>query len=276
MKKTSAIALIGIIFMGLFSFLRKGGKVETTPISAILGMVLLEEPNSMEIKNVIAELRNKWELYVDDTESDNETSVLVINDYKIAIGNMPMPIPGDEIKDNAEYNYFWKNGVEEAPKHKGHIILSLMNGGKNPVQENILYSKVASSILNNSKSIGIYIGGRSLVLKKEFYNSNVEIMTENDLPLYNWIYFGLRTRNEKQSVYTYGLSDFGKSEMEIIDSEHSLEELNSIMFDLAHYVIANNVILKHGETIGVSAEQKLKITESKGVYLDGKTLKIEY
>ena len=251
-------------------------KEAKAPISTILGMVLLEEPNSMEIENVVKELRNKWGLKVDDTESDKETSVLLINNYKIAIGNMPMAIPGDEIRENAEYNYFWENGVNEAPKHKGHIILSLMNGGKNPVQENILYTKVASSILNNSKSTGIYIGGRSLVLKKDFYNSNVEIMTENDLPLYNWIYFGMRTRQGKNSVYTYGLSDFGKMEMEIIDSKHPLVELNSLMFDLAHYVIANDVTLKSGETIGVSEEQKLKITESNGVYLDERTLKIEY
>lgn len=64
--------------------------------------------------------------------------------------------------------------------------------------------------------------------------------------------------------------------MEIIDSSNSLEELSEIMFNMAHYVIAADVTLKHGETIGVSAGQKLKITESKGKYVDGNTLKIKY
>ncbi|MCH5715516.1 DUF4261 domain-containing protein [Niabella hibiscisoli] len=102
------------------------------------------------------------------------------------------------------------------------------------------------------------------------------MMSEEDLPLYNWICFGLRKERGKQSVYTYGLADFGKQEMEIIDSEKSLEELNEMMFNLAHYVIAYDVILKDGETIGVSAEQKLKITESEGKFTAGKTFKIEY
>lgn len=276
MKKLLTIILIGILSMGIFSFLKKEKKTESNTNMTILGMILLEEPNSLEIEKVISELKNKWNLKIGDEETSNETSVLDINGYRVAIANMPVPIPTEEVTSTAEYNYFWENGVEETSNHKGHIILSIMNAGKKPVQENILFSQIASAILNNSKAIGIYIGGRTLVLKKDFYQANVEMMSEEDLPLYNWIYFGLRKENGKQSVYTYGLADFGKKEMEIIDSEYSLEELNEMMFNLAHYVIAYDVALKDGETIGLSAEQKLKISESKGRFLEGKILKIEY
>ncbi|RCW90845.1 DUF4261 domain-containing protein [Winogradskyella arenosi] len=130
--------------------------------------------------------------------------------------------------------------------------------------------------MNNSKAIGIYIGGRTLVLKKDFYQANVEMMSKEDLPLYNWIYFGLRKENGKQSVYTYGLADFGKMEMEIVEFEKAIEELNEMIFNLSHYVIAHDVTLKDGETTGISAEQKLRISQSKGKFLEGKTLKIKY
>ena len=83
-------------------------------------------------------------------------------------------------------------------------------------------------------------------------------MTEEDFPLHIWIYFGLRQEKEKQSIYTYGLKEFGKKELEILNSDHSLGELSEMMFNLAHYVIGYNVVLKHGETIGITAEQKLK------------------
>ncbi len=211
-----------------------------------------------------------------DKEVGDDASVLEIEGYKIAIGNMDVPIPGDEIKTTAEYNYFWKNGIEEATKHRGHIIVSILNAGINPIIENLLFSKVASSILNNSKAIGVYIGGRTLLLKKDFYQYNVEEMSEGNLPLYIWIYFGMRNEDDKYSIYTYGLSNFNKEEMEIINSIRPLNELSEMMFNLVHYVIASNVPLKNGETIGISAEQKLKITESKGKYLDGNTFKIEY
>ena len=259
--------------MGLFSFKNKRNSNTTKPI---LGMILLEDANSMQIDKVVDELRDKWELSVDDKESDKEISILVIDNYSIAIANMPMPIPRDEIKSTAEYNYYWQDGVKEATKHRGHVILSIMDAGKNPVKENILFNKVAAAILNNSKALGVYIGGRTLLIKKDFYLANTDMMSEQDLPLYNWIYFGIRQEKGKQSIYTYGLADFNKHEMEIINSNKSLEELSEIMFNMAHYVIASDVTLKDGETIGMSATQKLEISYSKGKYLDGNTLKIKY
>ena len=276
MKKSVLIVINVILAVGLFSFIKREPKVEANKHSMILGMVLLEDPNSFSVSQVVTDLRNRWQLKVDDTESGDEASVLVIDGYKVAIGNMPVPIPGDEIRQTAQYNYLWPDGEQEAVKHKAHLIVSLMSAGKDPIAENLLFNKVISSILNQSKSLGVYVGGRSLLLSKAFYLANTETMSREDLPLYNWVYFGLRSENGKQSVYTYGLADFNKKEMEIIDSPHSLEELSGMMFNMAHYVIAHDVTLQHGETIGISAEQKLKITESKGKYLEGNTLKIKY
>jgi hypothetical protein len=274
MKKVLILILTGIVIMGLFSFLSKEKKSETS--KNILGMILLEEPNSLDIKKVVSELREKWNLKVDDKESSNETSVLEINGYKVAIANMNVAIPGDEIETTAEYNYLWKNAKEEATKHSGHIILSIMNAGKNPVEENKLYTKIASSVLNNSKSIGIYIGGRTLLLKKDFYQSLTNEMSDESLPLYNWIYFGLRTENGKNSMYTYGLTDFNKTEIEIIETTDSREEINEMMLNLVNYILVSDVTLKNGETIGFTEEQKLKITISKGKFIDGKTIKVEF
>lgn len=265
-----------MLSLGLFSFIKKDKKKTTNSSSVILGMVLLEDSNSFDLKKTVNELRTKWKLKVDESESDDKASVLLIDDYRIVIANIAAPIPGKEVENAAEYNYFWKNGAHETSKHKAHIVVSIMNAGKNPVKENVLYSKIASAVMNNSSSLGIYIGGRTLVLKKDFYLANVEMMTEEDLPLYNWIYFGIKQLNGKQSVYTYGLSDFGKMEMEIIDSNKSIQEINEMMFNITHYVIAYNVTLRDGETIGLSAEQKLKISESKGKFLGGNTLKIEF
>lgn len=262
--------------MGLFSFLKKDKKTESNTNSTILGMVLLEAPNSFDLTGTVNELKTKWKLKVNDNDPNDKAAVLAIGDYSVAVANIPAPIPKGEVEKTAEYNYFWENGIKETSKHKGHIVLSIINAGKNTVQENLLYSKIASAVMNNSKAIGIYIGGRTLVLKKDFYQANVEMMSKEDLPLYNWIYFGLRKENGKQSVYTYGLADFGKMEMEIVEFEKAIEELNEMIFNLSHYVIAHDVTLKDGETTGISAEQKLRISQSKGKFLEGKTLKIKY
>jgi len=275
-KKLITLSIL-FISMGLFSFSKKDKIQEKTSTSAILGMVLLEEAHPLDINKIVSELEAQWSLTAKkESESTGETAIIEIDEYRIAIGLIEAPIPTDEAIIAAQYNFFWKNGVDAVKKHKAHLILSVMNAGQNSIEENILFSKVASTVLSNSKSIGIYIGARSLAIEKDFYVASVKNMSTDDLPLYIWIYFGLRGENEKQSVYTYGLKDFGKKEMEILNSNKDHGELSDLMYNLSHYVIAQNVELKDGETIGFSTEQKLKISESKGVFLDGTTLKIEY
>ena len=84
------------------------------------------------------------------------------------------------------------------------------------------------------------------------------------------------SENEKQSIYTYGIADFGKMEMEVLDSEHTMSELSEMTYNLAHYVISSDVTLNDGETMGISSTQKIKLSISKGKYLDSDTIKIEY
>ncbi len=263
--------------MGLFSFSKKEKIQENRSNSPILGMVLLKEAHPLDISKVVTELETQWGLTVkEESENSGETAIIEIDEYRIAVGLIAAPIPTDEAITAAQYNFFWDNGADQVKKHKAHLILSILNAGENAVRENILFSKVASTILSNSKSIGIYIGARSLAIEKDFYIASVQNMSTEDLPLYIWLYFGLTGENEKRSVYTYGLKDFGKKEMEILNSTKGHGELSDLIYNLAHYVIGHNVALKDGETIGFSAEQKLKISESKGVFLDGTTFKIEY
>lgn len=274
MKKILILIFSVIVIMGLFSFFDKEKKSESSKI--ILGMILLDEPNSCNIKAVVAELREKWNLKVDDKETSNETSVIEIDGYKIAIANMNIAIPGNEIETTAEYNYLWENCKEEASKHKGHIILSIIDAGKNPLEENKLFTKIVSSVLNNCKSIGVYIGGRTLLLKKDFYQALTQEMSDDNLPLYNWIYFGIRTKNGLNSMYTYGLADFNRTEIEILNTKHSIEETNEVMLNLVNYILVSDITLKNGETIGFTEEQKLKITISKGQFIEGKSIKVEF
>lgn len=280
----AAISLfIGYQLMGLLMASKKQAVAQpsqtpepSAPVRLLLGMVLLEEPNSLNLEGFFTELKDRWHLDIKNTDAKDHIAVFDANGYDIAVAHMPFPVPGKEIQHAAKLSYLWKNADDEISRSKSHIVLTLTKPGNDPVAENLLYSKIASSLMNNSKSIGIYIGGRTLVLRKDFYQENLQSMSADDLPLFIWLYFGLIKENGKQFIYTYGLADFGKKEMEIIDSEHSNSELTELMFNMAHYVIASDVELQDGETIGMSAEQTLKISESTGRYLEGTTLKIAY
>lgn len=262
--------------MALFSIFKKDKQPALPqPETTLLGMVLLAEPRSLQLAAVLEEL--KGQLPVTDSSVDESTLVLTVRGQQIAIGLIPAPIPGNEVVEAAAYNIFWNNDQADVSTHQGHVLVTVIGAGKGAVKSNMLFTRVIAAVLNHSHSLGVYIGGRTLVLRKDFYLGNAAEMAEDDLPLYNWIYFGPRKEaTGGQSVYTYGLKEFGKLEMEIIGSSHSFEELMDTMYNLTHYVLASDVVLKHGETIGATADEKLRITVSKGVYVDGNTLKISY
>jgi hypothetical protein len=124
--------------------------------------------------------------------------------------------------------------------------------------------------------MGIYLGNQMLVLPTSVYLEMTDTMTDTSLPLVNWIYIGLSDENGKRGGFTFGLTEFGFNEVEIINSKHTPEEVYDFLYDICHYVILGNVTLNDGETIGFTADQKLKITVSEGVNIPGTTVKIKY
>lgn len=69
---------------------------------------------------------------------------------------------------------------------------------------------------------------------------------------------------------------FGKKEIEILDTSLSPGDIKEILMNIAHYVIRNNVTLKHGQTMGASADERIDITVSEGVLVEGETVKLAY
>ena len=137
------------------------------------------------------------------------------------------------------------------------------------------FSKVLQSILATSNCIGIYQGTQTLLIQKQQYLDYAEILKEKKLPVQLWVYIGLRKSEKGSSAYTYGLNYFNKQEMETIDSHLELDALYELFCNITSYVIDSDVTFKKGETLGYTTEQKIKITQSKGIYTEGKTFKLE-
>ena len=99
----------------------------------------------------------------------------------------------------------------------------------------------------------------------------------DDFPIENIVYIGLYgDENNTVSGYTYGLEQFGKKELEIIKSLEEAEEVYNFLASISDYIITSDVVLNHGETIGFSEEQKIQISVSEGIAVDGETIKLGF
>ena len=102
------------------------------------------------------------------------------------------------------------------------------------------------------------------------------MLQEGELPIFNWIWFGLYRSDKGVCGYTDGLKAFGKDELEVLDADAQPVQVRDFMASLASYLLECDVTLQDGETIGFSQEDKHAITRSQGVALPGMTLKIAY
>jgi hypothetical protein len=255
----------------------KKKKVDDEQISRIiLGMVILQDETPVDLKNFLKDFSHNYGDIITELTGDNSACVFTVDQEKIAIGFIGAPIPQGDIEGTAQYSYNWQTALEDTKDHKSHIIVSVMKGGVDQKKRYKIFTQVLCSLLRTTNAIGVYKGNQSLLIPKNDYLSEAGFMSDDYLPVNLWIYFGLRVSSRGNSGYTYGLKEFGKEEIEIVNSLHNLEEIREFLFNIASYVLDYDVIFQDGQTVGGSEDDKIAISWSKGQFVEGKSFKLAY
>ncbi|MBE1444209.1 DUF4261 domain-containing protein [Paenibacillus sp. OAS669] len=246
------------------------------------GFVLLNSPEC-DLDQVKENLMKDWNISCSSASGEGEgheeekEGILVFetDGFTAAISFVDAPIPDGEAEHYAGGNYLWREAADVTKTHVAQIILAVFTRSGSPLDSGRLYTKLAASCLKLPNAIGFYSSGT--VFQPELYVEMAEMMKSDDMfPLLNLVHFGLVRTESGMNGYTCGLRPFGKEEIEVLNSQASPADLRDFLIDISSYIVESNVTLRDGETIGFSAEHKLPITRSQGVYVDGESLKIEY
>lgn len=240
--------------------------------NVLAGFVLLTDAN-MDWPRFRHYLKEDWGIVPQDDVKDNAL-VFEVDGMMIACSLLPSPVPNNEAEENAKSNFLWKDAQKEVAKHKAHIMLAVINKN-DAVEQSLMFAKVCSSLLKLKNTIAVY--KNPTVYKKDFYVQFVQTIKNEELPMPIMIYVGMYlTKDSLLCGYTYGLRFFGKEEIEVIDSLAQPNDLYSFLLSISEYVISADVELKDGETIGFIEDEKLPITISDGVSVEGQTVKIGF
>jgi len=242
----------------------------------ILGMIMLEDNSPFNLRLFLDDINGTGEYMVGKSSGDENAATLVIDGEMVAIGSMPVAIPMGDIEGAAKYAYNWENALEEVKEHKAHLIVSIMQGGDDIIKRYRIFTSVICSLLRTNRAIGVYMGNQTLLIPKGDYLQLAARMSDEWYPLNLWIYFGFGLNNDKNSGYTYGLKEFNKRELEVVDSSRKLDEIMAFLFNMTHYTLDYNVEFRDGQTCGLSDSERIGITLSKGVHIDGETFKLAY
>ncbi len=255
---------------------------ETDHKGSFAGSVLLSKAE-WDKEQLIRDLREEWGI-VDEEPDEGDEDVENSDDAVVMrVGNMMLivtlfhgHIPDNEAEINAENNYMWPEAVEVAKAHKAHIVVAVLSEEEKLLERGKLFTKAMAVCCKQKYATGVYTSG--VVFEPRFYEGLADMLKKDELPIFNWVWFGLYRSEGGLNGYTYGMDVFGKEEMEVLNTDAEPEELRDFLASLASYVLACDVTLQDGETIGFSADDKHTITRSPGVSLpeEQMTLKIGY
>ena len=255
---------------------------ETDHKGSFAGSVLLSKVE-WDKEQLIRDLREEWGIVdeePDEGDEDDENSddavVMRVGGMMLIVTLFHGHIPDNEAEINAENNYMWPEAVEVAKAHKAHIMVAVLGEEEKLLERGKLFTKAMAVCCKQKYATGVYTSG--VVFEPRFYEGLADMIKEDELPIFNWVWFGLYRSEGGLNGYTYGMDVFGKEEMEVLNTDAEPEELRDFLASLASYVLACDVTLQDGETIGFSADDKHTITRSPGVSLpeEQMTLKISY
>lgn len=240
-----------------------------------LGFVLLESAQC-DFAAFAANMRDDWGIDIfgqmDDGENTPESKVFTVDGMMLACGFISGVVPKAEIESCCDYNIFWQEAKAVTSRQKTHIVLAVMDDS---LAAKRLFTKAASCWLKTNGALAIYLGAQTLIIPPEIYCESAWQLKESEtVPLNLWVYIGLYQDELGANGYTYGLKEFGKTEIEVVGSRHDLLEVYEFIYDIANYVVEYDVLLEDGQTIGFNETEKFPITLSAGVALEGESLKI--
>ena len=252
---------------------------ESDHTGVFTGFVLLSKAEWNK-EQFIRDMKEKWDIAVDEydasEEKDDDALVFEVGDMLAAVSLAAYPIPGGEAEGNAENNYMWEDAVKVAKEHRAHLMVAVLGKEEDLLEKGKLFTKVVAACCRQEYATGIYTSG--VVFEPRFYEGFADMMQEDELPIFNWIWFGLWRDEHGMNGYTYGMASFGKDEMEVLGTDAEPGDLRDFLASLASYVLENDVELHDGETIGFAEDDKHTITRSPGVGLpeEQMTLKISW
>lgn len=212
-----------------------------------------------------------WQVEVDE-EPVEDNLIFQLGEITVTLSLIKKNVP--EAIETVENNYLWINAANTIREHKAHVALGII-GADNPLQRNILFTMAAASMLRQENAIGLY--QYPVTRKASDYIEAAMSLKQDNFPVTIWVYAGFyKGELGKICCYTYGLEQFGKEEVEILDSDADMVMIYQFIYQVIGYLITQNGTLDNGEAIGFSKERSYDVTRSQGVALEGTTVKINF
>jgi Domain of unknown function (DUF4261) len=235
-----------------------------------LAMLVLSDSKLPTSADVAAYIGQHWpnmpSLKADDGGSD-DLSFETEEGYIVYAGLIDAPIPENELDFPCATNTAWKGACDAVGKMRAHVIITTLPTDKQPIKSHLYNTMMVQAVSALSNSVGVYWGeGSNFWSPEQFADS--ALAASFDEPPY-WLWVGHKMGREEDgsvSFYTIGMPRFGTRDVEVQHTRADIQVAFETMSYVSQYLVRQGPVINDGDTIGRSAEEKIKVTFGPSVY----------
>jgi hypothetical protein len=196
---------------------------------------------------------------VDDQEPDGHM-VLSANGDLICGLNMDLPYP-DSVDTVAEFAHWWPNALSDIARSKAHFLISCSWRNHSRLEAHMRQLILVRELIEQLPVIGVLWG--SSLTQTELFKEEFTSTQEDGLPFSLWVLIQYSKQpNGNLLISTLGMRDFEAMEIET-ESSLPFDETFDLVRDVGSYILAEGPVIKDGDTIGLSEEQKIRVRHTR-------------
>jgi hypothetical protein len=214
-----------------------------------------------------------------ESENDNGVIVFTLMGQLATVSHMPAPLPWTDLAGPASCAWHWREAEPTLRAHESHFIVGLIREDEPSVKRAVLLTLLIASVIEcvTAATAVYWAAGTTVVPAERFLKSALE-MRPDDLPLLSWIEFRVFRGEpaDRWCLFTTGMQALGHMEIEVRHSMLAPQVLIDRVHDIAHYLTQAGAVLKDGDTVGESAEERMRIRHVPSAWeREGPVLQIE-
>ncbi len=203
-----------------------------------------------------------------------------VGDEFVAMAHMPAPYPEKDLAGPLATSWMWppEPPKENVKQHRTHLLITMTGGSADPIRRRLILTAVTALAAKQPGVMAVYWPEATLVHFPPLFVSMAEsINSPVAPPLYLWVDLRVfRNPDDTTGLFTTGLAPLGHMEIEIPKIDMPPGELREWLLNIMYYLLENGPVLKDGETIGMSAEQKIRIRHCPSSFgHSGKVVRLE-
>jgi len=193
--------------------------------------------------------------------------VLGIDDVAIVVLFAPRRLPAETYAQALSLNRTWPEAGPALAAGTGHVVIGTaaeVTTHGMAMNAAAYVSFVASVLIEMIPSVGVVWTNGEVVRNAEGFHADTMGLLERKMPVMNWVGFWILTAAPSAAglpqvvLMTSGLLPFIGREIEWMPSTQPLPALFERLIGTCTYLIENGPVIGDGETLGQTAEEKIR------------------